>query len=92
MTDLDVLRKEMIAAGDRLLNALQLENEFTCLYSDYPRVEVLEQWQKARRLAERTAEDYHRSATCFFAAVRHTRLSGVDDFGPKCVLDPGGAK
>ena len=69
MNDLDVLRKEMMAAGHRLLNALQLEDEFTRLYSDYRQVDVLEQWQKARRLVERTAEDYGRSVNSYFEAV-----------------------
>jgi hypothetical protein len=70
MTDLDILRREMTAAGDRLLNALQLENEFTRLYSGFRRVEVLEQWREARRLVERTAEDYDRSANGYLEAVQ----------------------
>jgi len=72
MTDLDVFRKEMMAAGHRLLNALQLEDEFTRLYSDYRQVDVLEQWQKARRLVESTAEDYAKSVHCYCEAVETT--------------------
>jgi hypothetical protein len=68
--DPDFLRKEMMAAGQRLLKALQLEDEFSRLYSEYRQVEVLEQWQKARRLTEGTAEDYARSIHCYFEAVQ----------------------
>jgi CheY-like chemotaxis protein len=70
MYDPNLAHGEMMAAGQRLLDALRLEDEFTRIYADHPVDEVLHRWREARRLVERLQQDYDDSMGRLREAVR----------------------
>lgn len=62
MTTAEILRKEMLAIGEMLSNALALEHELTQLVTDHPTDEnLVERWKESRRAVERLAGDYARA-------------------------------
>ncbi len=58
MYDPEIFRKELIAAGDLLLKALELENSLGDLHTESGSPEAREKWQEARRLVESTQQSY----------------------------------
>jgi hypothetical protein len=58
----------MLAVGKRLIEAQRLEAKISKVYHKHPIPEGLEEWNNARRLVERLAEEYVR-------AIRVWRIS-----------------
>jgi hypothetical protein len=59
MTQAELLNREMLAAGGRLLAALSAEEELTTRYYTHPNDEtLLQSWRESRRAVERLANEY----------------------------------
>ena len=58
LTLVETLRAEMIAAGDRLLLALAVENQFAQAKAGDDAEAIRKQWRECRNIVEQFADDY----------------------------------
>ena len=65
----EVLLKEMIAAGERLTLALNLECELSWLISRTPTNDLVEQWKECRRSVKRFSLDYMAATGAYHRAL-----------------------
>jgi len=54
----EVRRRRMMAAGERLIDALKIEKELLDIHMSLTEDEALLDWKESRRTVERLAEDY----------------------------------
>lgn len=76
---LSILYKEMMSAGRRLSNALQIERHFDSLFSDWRTDDVLVQLKQARRLVDSSAEDYGSATQRYRKALSRCARSRAPD-------------
>ena len=69
MYDPEIFRKELIAVGDLLLKALELENSLGDVHKELGSPEARAQWQEARRLVESTQKSYDEAMKRYREAV-----------------------
>jgi hypothetical protein len=69
--DPDILRKEMMAAGERLNAALNLECELSWFISRNEGENLVDQWNECRRSVRRFSEDYTLAAESYRIAVKN---------------------
>jgi hypothetical protein len=70
----EVLRREMMSAGDRLVEALALEVKAASLMAKDPRSEVVRHWRKSRKNVEKLTQDYLRKVDRYRQSVQATFL------------------
>ncbi len=73
--DVELLRKEMMAAGNRLILALTAENEFGRIHPAGNREEIRKRWSECRAIVAQSADDYAEAINRWRTAVVaiHTR-------------------
>src|SRR5579863_3718684 len=69
-TDLEILRMEMTAAGDRLHVALTAENQFDRPNRGEDLADLKERWGECRRIVDQLANDYATATQRWRSAVR----------------------
>jgi hypothetical protein len=69
--DPDVLRKEMMAAGERLNAALNLECELSWLIARNEGENLVDQWHECRHSVRHFSQDYALAAESYRMAVRN---------------------
>jgi hypothetical protein len=67
----DILRKEMMAAGERLNAALNLECELSWLITRNEGENLVDQWNECRHSVRRFSEDYALAAESYRTAVKN---------------------
>ena len=66
----EVLRREMIATFNLLVDAVALEKHFDCAYARQPSDDALQQWKLCRRTVTQVGQDYARALSRYRMAVR----------------------
>ena len=82
----EIFRKELIAAGDLLLKALELENSLGDLHMESGSPEARAQWQEARRLVESTQESYDEALKRYREAVARAAQERVPHLSNSTIL------
>jgi hypothetical protein len=67
----DILRKELMAAGERLNAALNLECDLSWSISRNEGENLVDQWHECRRSVRRFSEDYELAAESYRIAVKN---------------------
>jgi CheY-like chemotaxis protein len=86
VTNPDILRKEMMAAGQRLLNALQLEIDFGRMHAENPGEEARVQWRNARALVDISQAEYDTASERYREAMRAEKLPPAPPASEKTIL------